>query len=119
MILRINANHFLTIRRPNVDRWLTLRRGRLSELLLIRREDMGYGLLFLGVLISMFTTIGVWWFWPIQNTFTIFAFFPIALSWVISKNTGNSLYCLNSSRYAPIVFFLFQIYHDHYQRQQR
>ncbi|MDY4410545.1 MAG: hypothetical protein SPE56_06965 [Prevotella sp.] len=106
----INVKNLLTIRRPNLDRWLILHRGCISEKLLFSRERVGYGLMFFGVLISMFATIGVWFFWPIQSNFSFFAIVPIALSWVISKNTGDSLYCPNSSRYAAIVFFAFQIY---------
>jgi hypothetical protein len=106
----INVKNLLTIRRPNLDRWLILHRGCISEKLLFSRESVGYGLMFFGVLISMFATIGVWLFWPIQNIFAFVAIIPIAMSWVISKNTGDSLYELNSSRYAPLIFFAFQIY---------
>lgn len=97
--MTISLNHIFIIKKSSIEKYL-----------IVKKSGIAFGLMFVGMAITILGSMNVWFVWPINTIYAVFVFPFLFLSWMISHHLQNGIYQYNKRIWAAAVFLFFQLY---------
>ncbi len=80
------------LRKASIDRLFLIHGFNLSHLMLIEKHEIARWLFYLGMLLVIYGSLDPWFLWRIYRYYTLFAFVPIVISLLWSRNLKRPLF---------------------------